>query len=162
MKFFGKFFATINPLEPFIIQSWIPSLSQPSIPCDLSPPTHKEITTIIRRIKASSSPCPLDKIPIILYKESIYLRSFSTETIHDVWMSGEVPQQWNSAYTIMIHKKRDTSEPTNYRPITLEIVPLKTLTSCIMDSMFTFLSFKKDFFPNCQVPSKNCTNSQYH
>ena len=36
-EFFGKFFATINPLASFTIPSWIPSLSQPCIPYDLSP-----------------------------------------------------------------------------------------------------------------------------
>ena len=40
----------------------------------------------------------------------------------------------------LIHKKGETSQPANFRPITLESVPLKILTSCIRDSMFTFLS----------------------
>ena len=139
-EFFGKFFATINPLASFTIPSWIPSLSQPCILYDLSPPTYQQITKVIRRIKASGSPCPLDKISIIPYKRCPFLRSFITEIIRAVWLSGEVPQEWKSACTILIHKKGDTSEPANFRPITLESVPLKILTSCIRDSMFTFLS----------------------
>ena len=138
--FYSKIFSTINPLATFIIPSWIPSLSQLSTPYDLSPPTYQQITKIIRRIKASGSPCPLDKISIIPYKRCPYLRSFITEVIRVVRLSREVPNEWKSACTILIHKKGEVSEPANFRPITLEIVPLKILTSCIRDSMFTFLS----------------------
>ena len=158
-EFFGKFFATINPLASFTIPSWIPSLSQPCIPYDLSPPTYQQITKVIRRIKASGSPCPLDKISIIPYKRCPFLRSFITEIIRAVWLSGEVPQEWKSVCTILIHKKGDTSEPANFRPITLESVPLKILTSCIRDSMFTFLSqngyiehrIQKGFLPKLEL-----------
>ena len=139
-EFFSKFFSTINPVKSFTIPSWIPSFSQPSIPYDLSPPSYQQITKVIRRIKASGSPCPLDKISIIPFKRCPYLRSFITEVIRVVWLSGEIPKEWKSACTILIHKKGNTSEPANFRPITLESIPLKILTSCIRDSMFTFLS----------------------
>ena len=75
--FFTMFFSAINPLATFIIPSWIPSLSQPSTPYDLSPPTYQLITNVIRRIKASGSPCPLDKILIIPYKRCPYLSFLS-------------------------------------------------------------------------------------
>ena len=77
------------------------------------------------------------KIP---YERCPYLRSFITEVIRVIWLSHEVPNEWKSACTILIHKKGETSEPANFRPITLESVPLKILTTCIRDSMFTFLS----------------------
>ena len=38
-----------------------------------------------------------------------------------------------------MHKKGDPSDPSNFRPITLESVPLKIFTSCVRDSMFAFL-----------------------
>ena len=103
-------------------------------------PTYQQITKVIRRIKASGSPCPLYKISIIPYKRCPFLRFFITEIIRAVWLSGEVPQEWKSACTILIHKKGDTSEPAYFRPITPESVPLKILPSCIRDFMFTFLS----------------------
>ena len=40
---------------------------------------------------------------------------------------------------VLAHKKSDTSNPANFRPITLESIPLKIFTSCVHDSMFTFL-----------------------
>ena len=83
-KFFSKFFSMINPVKSFTIPSWIPSFSQPSIRYDLSPPTYQQITKVIRRIKASGSPCPLNKISIIPFKRCPYLRSFITEVIRVV------------------------------------------------------------------------------
>ena len=41
---------------------------------------------------------------------------------------------------MLIHKKGDQSDPTNFRPITLESTRLKIVTSCLRDSMFAFLS----------------------
>ena len=41
--------------------------------------------------------------------------------------------------TVLIHQKDDITEPCNFRPITLEIVPLKIFTSCLRDSLFAFV-----------------------
>ena len=94
-------------------------------------------------MKASSSPCPLDKISIIPFKRCPYLRSYIAELFRIIWQSGEVPVEWKKACTVLIHKKGNTTDPANFRPITLESVPLKIFTSCIRDSLFTFVSANK-------------------
>ena len=38
-----------------------------------------------------------------------------------------------------MHKKDTSDDPANFRPITLESVPLKVFTSCLRDSIFSFL-----------------------
>ena len=43
------------------------------------------------------------------------------------------------ACTLLAHKKGETSDPANFRPITLESIPLKIFASCLRDSMFAFL-----------------------
>ena len=56
----------------------------------------------------------------------------------------------------MIHKKDETDNPANFRPITLESVPLKVFTSCLRNKIFAFISEKnyiehdiqKGFTPN--------------
>ena len=55
-----------------------------------------------------------------------------------------IPHQWNSklwkkACTVLIHKKGDITEPAKFRPITLESVHLKIVSSCLRDSLFAFL-----------------------
>ena len=67
-RFFYKMFSAIMPNKSFSIPNWIPKLSQPSNPFDVSPPSYEKVTSIIRRIKSSGSPCPLDKISIICFK----------------------------------------------------------------------------------------------
>ena len=44
------------------------------------------------------------------------------------------------ACTILIHEKGETNDPSNFRPITLESVPLKVFTSCLRNAIFSFLS----------------------
>jgi hypothetical protein len=91
-------------------------------------------------MKLSGSPCPLDQISIIFFKRCPYLRSYLTEIIHAAWSHGVVPSEWKKACTILIHKKRETNDPANFRPITLESIPLKIFPSCLRNKTFEFLS----------------------
>ena len=140
LTFFQDFFRSNNSSRSFTIPDRIPSLSSPVVPYNLAPPSYQQITKIVRRMKASGSPCPLDKISIIPFKRCPYLRSYITEVIRLIWISGNIPDEWKKACTVLIHKMGDTSDPSNFRPITLESVPLKIFTSCLRDSMFSFLS----------------------
>jgi hypothetical protein len=84
------------------------------------------------------------------------LRTYLTEIIQAAWSSGSVPSEWKKACTILIHKKEETDNPANFRPITLESVPLKVFTSCLRNKIFTFLAennyiehnIQKGFTPN--------------
>ena len=147
IQFFSKFFRSTNPSKTFIIPSWIPPLAEPSVPYDTSPPSYQQVTKSIRRMKASGSPCPLDKISIIPFKRCPYLRSYITAVFKVIWQSGEIPADWKKACTVLVHKKGDTEDPSNFRPITLVSVPVKIFTSCLRDSMFAFLK-ANDFIDN--------------
>ena len=139
-NFFARTFSSINPFKSFEIPSWIPPLPAPMVQCDLSPPSYKQITKVVRRSKASGSPCPLDQISEIPFKRCPYLRSYLTEVFHIVWLTGEIPNVRKKACNVLVHKKGDQSDPANFRPITLECTPLKIFTSCLRDSVFAFLS----------------------
>ena len=43
------------------------------------------------------------------------------------------------AVTIVIHKKGESEDPANFRPITLEPVTLKIFTACMRDKISEFL-----------------------
>ena len=137
--YFKKTFSAIIPNKPFNIPSWIPKLNSPTTQFNLDPPTYNEITNVIRKMKPSGSPCPLDQISVMCLKRCPYLRTYLTEIIHAAWSSGTVPSEWKKACTILIHKKEETDNPANFRPITLQSVPLKVFTSCLRNKMFTFL-----------------------
>ena len=48
--------------------------------------------------------------------------------------------EWKKACTVLVHKKGNSDDPANFTPITLELVPLKVFTSCLRDSVFSFLN----------------------
>ena len=139
ISFFRNVFTSMNPNKIFRIPSWIPLFAPPQIPFNLDPPSYQQVTNVIRNMKASGSPCPLDQISVIAFKRCPYLRTYLTDIIRSVWSSGEVPSEWKKACTILVHKKGDTADPANFRPITLESVPLKIFTSCLRNSLYQFL-----------------------
>ena len=156
LSYFSKSLAKINPNKLFVIPSWIPKLSDPEVQFNLDPPTYQQITNVIRKMKSSGSPCPLDQLSIISFKHCPFLRTYLTELIHDIWLSGTVPTEWKRACTILIHKKGNNNDPSNFCPITLESIPLKVFTSCLRNAVYSFLAsnnfvehnIQKGFTPN--------------
>ena len=154
--YFSKSLAKINPSKLFAIPSWIPKLSDPQVQFNLDPPTYQQITNIVRKMKSSGSPCPIDQLSIICFKRCPYLRTYLIDLIHEIWQSGIVPTEWKRACTILIHKKGNTNDPSNFRPITLESIPLKVFTSCLRNEIYSFLAsnnfiehtIQKGFTPN--------------
>ena len=142
-KCFSHFVNTFRAIVPdkiFRIPNWIPKLSQPSIPFNLSAPSYREITNIIRRMKTSGSPCPLDQISVIVLKRSPYLRTYLTEIISQAWLHKTFPSTWKKAITVLIYKRGSSDEPANFRPITLQNVALKVMKSFIRNRIFEFLT----------------------
>ena len=126
----------------------------------MSPPTYQEITWVIKRMKSSGSPCPLDQIPIICFKRCPYLRSFIVNICTEVLRSNTLPAQWTKATTILIHKKGDPSLPENFKPITLEPVNLKIFTSLLRNRVFTYLinnQYIESHYPKGFMPGMSGT-----
>ena len=139
LKHFKSVLAKITPNKIFQIPSWIPALPDPITEFDLEPPTFQQITNIIHKMKTFGSPSPLHQISIICFKRCPYLRTYLTELIQAVWLSGAVPDRWKKACTILIHKKDDPNLPENFCPITLQSVPWKVFTSSLRNAMFSYL-----------------------
>ena len=142
-EYFRRTLTTINPGKYFRIPSWIPQLSAPTVQFTDKPPTYAKVTRVIRKLKSSGSPCPLDQIPALCLKKCPYLRSYLTAVIESIWRTKTVPEAWKKAVTILIYKKGDTANPENFRPITLESIPLKVYTACVRDAIFEFAMSNK-------------------
>ena len=84
-EFFKKSFKCVNPTKKFGIPSWIPSFPPPEKTFVSNPPTYAEISQITKRMKSSESPCPLDQISIICCKRCLYLHSYLTAIITEIW-----------------------------------------------------------------------------
>ena len=105
-------------------------LNQPSKEFDLSPPSFREIASIIRKMKSSDSPCPFNQISIIVLKRC---------PIEKSWKIGKVPTVWKNGLTVLIHKKGVNTDPGNFRPITLEPVLCKVFTSWMRNRIYKHL-----------------------
>ena len=95
--YFTKTLAAVHPDKLFHIPSWILRLSDPQVEFDLDPPSYQQVTAVIRKMKASGSPCPLDQISVICFKRCSYLRTYLTELICAVWLSGSIPSEWKKS-----------------------------------------------------------------
>ena len=86
------------------------------------------------------SSCPLDQIIIIMLQCCLYLRSYLTAIIAEIWKKKAIPPTWTKAITILIHKKGSTVKPGNFRPFILKTVTLKILTFALRNKVFQPLS----------------------
>ena len=138
-EYFKKTLSVLNPLKRFRIPAWIPKFKEPTKIFDMTPPTYKQVTKIVKHVKAKGSPCPLDKVSIICFKRCPFLRTYLTALYAEVFKVGKIPDVWKRAITILIYKKGSDDDPANFRPITLESICLKMYTSLIRDRISSFL-----------------------
>jgi hypothetical protein len=119
----------------FTIPSWVPPFPLPSVPFNNDPPTYQEVATIINRTKSRGSPCPLDQISIIILKKCPIMRTAVHSLIAACWAQKRIPDCWRRALTILIYKKGSESDPANFRPITLQPVLYKILSTLLSKTL---------------------------
>jgi hypothetical protein len=123
--------------------SWLPNFPDPSIPFNMAPPSYQEVTRAINKMKNSSSPCPLDQIPVIPFKKCPILRTFLHKLLVSCWSQSKIPKSWGQGLTILIYKKGATDLPESFRPITLQSIPYKILSSILRSRITNFLMVNK-------------------
>ena len=153
-------FSALSSNKIFKILTWIPQFAPPQMPFNLASPSYQQVSNVIRKMKSSGLPSPFDQISILCFKRCPYLRSHLTEIICAVWLSGEVPCHWKKACTILGHKTGATKDPANFRPITLEAVPLKVFTSCLRNSIYHFLV--QNIYIECNIQRASPLSSLAH
>ena len=110
----------------FTIPSRLRPADLPTNEFNLEKPTYREITNVIRKMKSSASPCPLDQINVIALKNFPYLRTQLWRFISKVWENALFPKTRRQGIIILIHKK-DLNNPGNFRPITLQPILIKII-----------------------------------
>ena len=55
------------------------------------------------------------------------------------WTNQIFPSSWKQAFTILIYKKKAKSDPSNFRPITLQPILAKVYSSLIRNRMYCYL-----------------------
>jgi len=141
--YFSKILSEPNANRAFFRPQWMCPNPPPTSPFPDTPPTYKDVIKIVGSMKASSSPCPLDAISIIIFKRCPILCTYLADLISACWVLKYFPRIWRRASVALIHKKGDTSDPQNFRPIALQPVLGKILNACIRNKIWRFLTSNK-------------------
>ena len=127
----------------------MPQYDNPKKSFNLQPPSYRDISKIISKMKAGAAACPSDQVSVLTLKKCPYLRTYLTCFIQKLWKGQNIPSVWKKAVTILIYKNDYPSDPKNFRPITLENVFLKVYTSFIRNWIFEYL--KANDYIECRV-----------
>ena len=123
-QFFKNCFSR-SKINRFNIPAWMPQYDNPKKSFNLQPPSYRDISKIISKMKAGAAACPLDQVSVLTLKKCPYLRTYLTCLIQKLSKGQNIPSVWKKAVTILIYKSDVPSDPKNFRPITLENVFLK-------------------------------------
>ncbi|KAI8485265.1 hypothetical protein Bbelb_370120 [Branchiostoma belcheri] len=104
-----------KPLGP---PGYIPRPAQPSVPMDISPPKWSEITTAIRRARASAAPGP-NGVPYRVYKMCPKTLYILWKLMRVAWRKQCVPLAWRRAGGVLIPKEKVSSSIKQFRNISL-------------------------------------------
>ena len=140
--YFRKILTSRKTNRNFELPSWLKTQSTPTAPCNLMDPSDK--------LRSAASPCPLDQMNAIMLKRCPFFRTMLHKILSYCWKHQRVPKAWKQGLTILIHKKGENSDPSNFRPITLQPVFAKVYSSLIRNRLYTFLIQNKYIESNIQ------------
>lgn len=95
--------------------------------CEIRPPTssfplaipsRSMFTQCVRKMRNGSAPGP-NGIPYLVWKRCPSLEQRLYTICCKVWRSASIPAAWCEAVIILVYKKGDPSDPSNFRPIAL-------------------------------------------
>ena len=82
----------------------------------------------------------LDQIPASVVKDSIEcIVQPLTHIINLSLVTGKIPDAWKKARVTPIHKSGDTSDPTNYRPISILPILSKVLERLVFNQVYDYV-----------------------
>lgn len=139
-----------NTKENNNFPKWMKMLDEPTDVFNEDPPSYREITKIVNKMKSGGSPCPYDHISIIVLKRCPYLRTLIHHILVHCWNNRIFPEEWKYAFTILIYKRDCNKDPKNFRPITLQPILAKVYSSFIRNRMYTYLVKNKFIETNLQ------------
>ena len=127
-------------LNASFINVAIPELSMediPETPCDVCPDellcTEEEVYNILRTLDVSKSNGHDDISARMLKETALSMTSIVTQLFNISIKLGELPDEWKVARVSPIPKSGKSSDPTNYRPISLLSILSKLLEKHMRD-----------------------------
>ena len=103
------------------------------------------------------------RIIIMIIKRCPIIRTLLAKIIADCWVKCAVPDCWKRGSTILIYKKGDQNNPSNFRPITIQPCWYKIFASLYRNRIFDHVcknnyidkSIQKGFWPGSDGVSEH-------
>jgi hypothetical protein len=101
-------------------------------------PSAAEVEIAIRKLKRYKV-LGSDQIPAELIQEGgKILHSEIHKLIMLIWNKEELPQQWKESIVVPVHKKRDKTDCSNYRGISLLSTSYKILSNILLSRLIPY------------------------
>ena len=89
-------------LRDFSPPSWMKSLDEPDSQFDITPPSYREISKSIHKMKSSGPACPFDHVSVIALKRCPILRTGLHFIIVYCWTKKVTPVTWKKGFCVLI------------------------------------------------------------
>ena len=100
-----------------------------------------EVEASIKRLKCNKAPGE-DNITCGILQDGGYaMIQFLIELFKTLLHHRQVPKSWKNALIVLIHKKRNTSDTKNYRPITSLPIMYKVFSNMLLQRIIRVLDF---------------------
>ena len=146
---FNKSPHTSSPPPP----EWLPSGKATESDDLTSKVSKEEITAQLKRLPSESSPGP-DRLSYRFWKNLPRSDSLLAEIINICLKNNRIPGPWKESLTVLIYKKGDHKDPSNWRPISLQCTIYKIFTAVLARRLAEFCiegniisPFQKGFMP---------------
>ena len=97
--------------------------------------TVKEVIEELPSNKATAG-----EIPIKILKESGFTFEYLTSCVNEAILSGKSPDFLKLSNIVPVHKKKDSSEKFNYRPVSILPLPLKVFEKIMYDQLYRYMN----------------------
>ena len=112
--------------------------------------TEKEVTNAIAKLKNNKTP-GLDEISNEMLKNlTIPAKALITKVFNNILLSGMYPNKWNKGYVTAIHKSKTTTDPNNYRCLTINSSFGKLFNRILNERLTSYLE-KHQIISPCQI-----------
>jgi len=135
---FNDYFASVFTVDNGVLPN-ISSRTTEDISCESVVFTKDIVCKSLLALKPTTSSGP-DGLPNVLLKKLAYSVCTPLHYIFDSsFKSHQLPSQWLQAFVTPIHKKGTTSDPSNYRPISLTCTCCRVMERIINTHLINYL-----------------------
>ena len=116
-----------------------------------------DVYKYLKKVKAKKAPGP-DAISGHILKNCASVLSSPLAMLFNIsYQTGDLPEDWKSAYVVPIHKSDKKDDIENYRPVSLTSLVMKIFEKCLRDILYEKCKDKITIMQHGFLPERSCT-----